>query len=117
MATVTSYLILSGSESDVEAIPGHSLLEDVSFDDMEVIESSADQQPRVKIKHTSALEEETDYNRIAREMSASFPTSTVLVVEVEERFDQVERVQTRLYMEGKSAGEVEHGYVFNIGGG
>jgi hypothetical protein len=117
MAAITTHLIFSGPEMEGEEAARHSLFEDVQFDDVQVLKSSSDQQPGLKMIHKSPLEEEAvDFSRLARQASEVFPTATVLVMNVEERFDQVERVQTRLYIGGKNAGEVEHGYVFNIGG-
>ncbi len=118
MAAVTTYLLFSGPELDGETVTRHSLFDDVEFDEVEVREASTEQQPRLHLTYEGALEEEeADFSRLAREASEVFPAAAVLVVEVEERFGQVERVQTRLFIGGKDAGEVEHGYVFNVGGG
>lgn len=118
MAAVTTHLILSGPELDGETVARHFLFEDVEFGEVEDHESSPEQQPHLHLRHESPLEEEgVDFPRLAREASEVFPGATVLVLEVEERFGQVERVQTRLFIGGKDAGEVEQGYVFNVGGG
>jgi len=117
MATRTTYLIISGPDITPKSVRRHALPKEVQFESVDVTEGGSERQPTVKWTHRTPIEEEEDLHGIARQVSASFPTASVFVVTVEERFDQVERLQTHLYMNGKDAGEVEHGYVFNVGSG
>jgi hypothetical protein len=41
----------------------------------------------------------------------------VTFCEVEERFNNVEHVRTVVYIAGREAGEIEHGFAFNVGAG
>jgi len=114
MASLTTYLLVSGVD-DPEELTTHQVIEDCDLD----VHTPADPEAdivTVTFVDASPLEEAEDLDGPARELSAAFPTAVVQVCVVEERFDQVERVRTVLYRDGTHAGEIEHGYVFNIGG-
>jgi hypothetical protein len=114
MATIITYLLVSGAD-DVEAVSDHPTIAESELDHRETRESGTEQVSSVSFAADQPLEEQDDLVGPARELSAEFPEATVVLCEVEERFDQVERLQTMVFMEGKNGGKVEHGYIFNVG--
>jgi hypothetical protein len=50
-------------------------------------------------------------------LSSAFPEAPVTYCEVEERFNNVEHFRTVVYVAGREAGEIEHGFAFNVGAG
>jgi hypothetical protein len=114
MASLTTYLLVSGPDAprDVET---HPALESYDVTARDVTDDEA--VPRITLVHESALEDRVDLREPARALSAAFPTATVVLSVVEERFDHIERLETRLYRDGNNAGKIEHGYVFNVGQG
>jgi hypothetical protein len=114
MATTITYVLVSGIE-DESAIRNHSLITASGLEHRETRDSGAEQVPAVTFAAEQALEEGQDLSGPARELSNDLPGSTVVLCEVEERFDHVERLQTIVFMEGKNAGKIEHGYIFNVG--
>ena len=116
MATRTTYLLVSGPD-DVSAVQEHPLVEDEALEVREVVRADSDQAASLTLAHQAPVEAQPDLSDTARALSAAFPHATVLLCAVEERFDQIERVQATTYRDGKDAGKVEHGYIFNVGGG
>lgn len=114
MATTITYLLVSGA-NDVEAVSDHPTISESEMDHRETRESGAERVSTVSFAAEQPLEEGDDLVDPARELSSAFPEATVVLCEVEERFDQVERLQTMVFMEGKNGGKVEHGYIFNVG--
>jgi hypothetical protein len=114
MATLTTYLLVSGIEQP-EEIQSHDLFESYDFKEREAVESSDQELPTLKYALEQPLEEAVDLERDVRAFSAEAPGATVVMCEVEERFDQVERLQLIVFQDGRRGGEVEHGYVFNVG--
>lgn len=115
MASVTTYLLVSGA-NEQEAVRTHSVVEDGELEVHDTREKEADRLAGITLKHESPLEDRADLSEAAQTLSAAFPDAIVLLCEVEERFDHIERLQTKMYSGGKDAGHIEHGYVFNIGG-
>ena len=114
MASLTTYLLVSGVErpADVESHPA------VEARALEVRDTIGDDPvPRITLVDERPLEEAEPLDETARTLSEAFPDATVLLSTVEERFDHIERVETVLYRDGKNAGKIEHGYVFNVGRG
>jgi len=114
MASLTTYLLVSGVD-DADEVTSHPIVDEWDLD----VHTPADPEADVvtlTFVNTAPLEEAEDLEEAARDLSTAFPAAVVQVCAVEERFDQVERVQTVLYRDGMHAGEIEHGYVFNIGG-
>lgn len=114
MATITTYLLVSGAD-DQEAVQSHPVVDHWNLDVRNTREEHSDQVAGVKLVHESPLEDQDDLTTPAQTLSADFPSATVLLCEVEERFDHIERLQTKMYRKGKNAGNVEHGYIFNVG--
>jgi len=115
MASLTTYLLVSGIENPQE-VKMHPIVADRKFDLHDATEAEADGETVVFVT-SAALEEAEDLSGPARALSSAFPSAIVQLCEAEERFDQLERVRTVLYQDGAWAGEIEHGYVFNIGTG
>jgi hypothetical protein len=116
MATLTSYLLVSAPD-DVSAVQEHPLVKDEALEVREVIRADSEQAASLTLAHQAPVEEQPDLSDTARGLSEAFPDASVLLCAVEERFDQIERVQATTYRAGKEAGKVEHGYIFNVGGG
>ncbi|MFB6273752.1 MAG: hypothetical protein ABEL51_12740 [Salinibacter sp.] len=114
MATVVTYLLVS-DPSDPDAVRSHPMLQEHGFEPQPMEDSAEDTLPALRFAVTSALEDSANLQEPCRELSADFPKATVTFCEVEERFDQVEHLRSVVFIEGKKAGEVEHGYILNIG--
>jgi hypothetical protein len=115
MASLTTYLLVSGAE-DLDEVRQHPVVAERDLD----VHDSADPETgsaSLTFVDTAALEEAADHDETAQTLSSAFPSAVVQLCVVEERFDQVERLRTVLYRNGTSAGEIEHGYIFNIGSG
>jgi hypothetical protein len=115
MATVVTYLLVS-APNDPDAVCDHSLLEEHGFE-REPMEGREDDEslPALKFSVAHALEEKPSLKEPCRTLSAAFPDATITFCEVEERFDQVEHLQSVVFIGGEHAGEIEHGYMLNIG--
>lgn len=116
MATTTTYLLISGID-DMDAVMDHSVLSEYNLDHQETFEASDRQVSAVRLARKQPLEDGVDLAAPARSLSADVSNATVVLCEVEERFDQVERLRTLVFIGGKKAGDLEHGYIFNIGNG
>lgn len=114
MATVTTYLLVSGAD-DPEAVRAHSVVEEAALEVQDTRDGDADRLSGVTFTHEAPLDDRDDLRETAQAVSESFPDAVVLLCEVEERFDHIERLQTKMYRGGRDAGNIEHGYVFNIG--
>jgi hypothetical protein len=114
MASLTTYILVSGVE-DPDEVTNHQAVEERDLEIHTPAEPEADVVTLTFVR-SSPLEEAEDLGVAARAFSTAFPSAVVQMCVVEERFDQVERVRTVLYQDGTEAGEIEHGYVFNIGG-
>jgi hypothetical protein len=114
MATTITYVLVSGAD-DVSAVRDHQLVSESVLEHRETRDSGPQQVSAVSFAAEQPLEEEEKLSDVAREMSDEFSEATVILCEVEERFDHVERLQTLVFMNGKNAGKVEHGYIFNVG--
>lgn len=115
MATVVTYLLVSDPE-DPEAVRSHSIIDEHGFEPRALETSEGeDTLPALKFAVTSALEDRPALEGPCRELSAAFPEATVTYCEVEERFDHVEHLRSVVFINGTRAGDIEHGYVFNVG--
>lgn len=114
MAQTITYLLVSGTD-DVDAVQNHPVIATSDFAHRETREASSEQIPAVTFAVEHALEEETDLKEKARELSTEFSEAVIVLCEVEERFEHVERLQNMIFIGGKHAGKIEHGYVFNVG--
>lgn len=115
MATVVTYLLVS-APNDPEAVRSHPLLEEHGFERQPMEDRDEKETlPALRFAVASALEESASLEAPCRELSAAFPEATVTFCEVEERFDQVEHLRSVVFIEGQRVGEIEHGYVFNMG--
>lgn len=116
MASQVTYLVVS-SPDDPSSVREHSVIEEYDLDLHAEQRREDDQCPSVTFVHEHPLEETWDMTEPARKLSTAFPGATIVLHVIEERFDHIERLQMKMYSAGKDAGEVEHGYIFNIGGG
>lgn len=116
MATITTYLLVSGPEHP-ETVPEHSFFEALDFELRETVTSETEHTESLTFVREKPLEEAEDLSGAVRQFSGDIPMATVVLCVVEERFDQMERLQMQVFRDGKSGGEVEHGYVFNVGRG
>lgn len=114
MATVVTYLLVS-NPSEPDAVRTHSTIQEHGFEPHPIEAQEAGALPALRFTVETALEDSTGLQEPGRKLSASFPEATVTVCEVEERFDQVEHLHSVVFIDGKQAGEIEHGYVLNIG--
>ena len=114
MATVTTYLLISGS-GEGDQIRSHQLLDRYDFQEREASPSADRQLPTVVFVLEQPLEDVDDLEEEILAFSADIPDATVVLCEVEERFDQIERLNLVVFEDGKRGGDVEHGYLFNIG--
>jgi len=114
MAATTIYLLVSGVK-EPDTVQSHSLFEIYDFDVRERFETSSDQHAALTFAVEQPIEEPVDLEGEVRQFSADVPEATVVMCEVEERFDQVERLQVNVFSNGKQGGDIEHGYVFNVG--
>lgn len=113
MATLTTYLLVSNPE-DPTAVQSDSILEQHPFE-LEDTEEKEGSIPVLKFVATAELEEAPSLEEPSRELSAEYPEATITFCEVEERFGQVERLRTVVFISGKCAGDIDHGYVLNVG--
>lgn len=114
MASRTTYLLLSGVP-DLDAVHNHSVVDEYELEHSRTFDATDNQHPAIRFAFEHPLEDDVDLEPPARQLSEAFPDATVVLCEVEERFDHVEYLQTIVYLDGKRAGEIEHGYVFNVG--
>ena len=114
MAIVTTYLLVSNPE-DPGAVRTHPILEKHGFKSQPTEDGEDRGRPSLKFAVTNALQDSVSLEVPCQELSAAFPDATITFCEVEERFDQVEHFRSVVFINGQEAGEIEHGYVFNIG--
>ena len=115
MATVITYLLVSNPD-DPEAIRSHPTIDEHGFEPRPMEEMDGEKTlPALKFAVASPLEDRPDLEAPCRELSAAFPEATVTYCEVEERFDHVEHLRSVVFIDGKRAGNIEHGYMFNVG--
>ena len=114
MATVVTYLLVSNPK-DPDAVRTHPTLEKHGFEPQPTDDRENGELTSLKFAAASALEDSTSLKDSCRELSADFPDATITFCEVEERFEQVEHFRSVVFIDGQEAGEIEHGYVFNIG--
>jgi hypothetical protein len=116
MATLTTYLLISGT-NDLEAVQEHELISDRDFECRDRGEAGDAQMSAVQFALEEPLDEADDLEESVRQFSTDVPDATVVLCEVEERFDQVERLRMVVFRDGKRGGDLEHGYIFNVGSG
>lgn len=114
MATLVTYLLVSNPE-DADAVHAHPILEENGFEARPVDRDEEGSLPALKFAVTSTLEDRPSLEGPCRRLSAEFPETTVTFCEVEERFDQIEHLRSVVFIGGQQAGEIEHGYVLNVG--
>lgn len=113
MASRTTYLLVSNT-NDVDAVQTHSFIEEQEFEFRERWEGE-NVIPSLKFVLSRPLEEAQDLEEPTRNFSSDFPDATVILSEVEERFNQIDHLQTVVFIDGKRAGEFEQGYILNVG--
>jgi hypothetical protein len=116
MATITTYVLVSGPE-DLASVPEHELFSAYAFEQRGTQEGGEEQLPAATFALEQPLDDAEELVGVVRAFSADVPTASVVLCEVEERFDQVERLQLHVFRDWKRGGAVEHGYVFNVGPG
>ena len=115
MATVVTYLLVSNPD-DPAAVRSHPILEEHGFE-CEPLEDQEENDacPALKFVVVSPLEDSASLEAPCRELSAAFPDATITYCEIKERFEQVEHLRSIVFIGGQQAGEIEHGYLFNVG--
>lgn len=113
MASVTTYLLVSGPE-DPDSVHGHPMIVESGFDLQQTFPAE-EGLPAVRFATESALEEHESLMEPCRQLSQDFPEATIVVYEVEERFHQVEHLKSAVFVDGQPAGHVEHGSVLTVG--
>lgn len=116
MADITTYVLVSGA-AEPEAVPDHSLFAEYDFDHLETTDGGDQKLPCVTFALQHPIDETIEIEQPIRRFSGDVPQATVVACTVEERFDQVERLQLNVYRNGQKGGDVEHGYIFNVGPG
>lgn len=114
MATVVTYLLVSDPD-DPEAVRSHPMLEEHGFEPQPMEDREEEARPALRFAVASTLEDSESLEAPCRELSAAFPEATVTYCAVEERFDQMEHLRSVVLIGGRPAGEIEHGYVYNMG--
>ena len=114
MAAITTYLLISGIE-EPGVVQSHALFEEHDFELRDRFEPDGEQLPALQFAMEHPIEEAVDLEEDIRQLSVDVPEATVVMCEVEERFDHVERLQLNVFSNGKRGGNIEHGYVLNIG--
>jgi len=116
MATITTYLHVVDPE-EPDSIDNHELFENYGFDRRGTQEGNGQQLPTLTFALEQPLDEAEDLNGAVQSFSEDVSSAIVVLCEVEERFDQVERLQLYIFRDGKRGGGIEHGYVYNVGPG
>jgi len=114
MATVVTYLLVSNPD-DPEAVRSHPILDEHGFEHRPIEDREEEAHPALRFAVASTLEDSPSLEAPCRELSAAFPEATVTYCAVEERFDQMEHLRSVVFIGGRPAGEIEHGYVYNMG--
>lgn len=115
MATLVTYLLVS-DPNDPDEVCAHPMLQEHGFERRPMEDpEERDALPALRFSVASALEDSASLEEPCRELSTAFPEATITFCEVEERFDQVEHLRSVVFIDGHKAGEIEHGYVLNVG--
>lgn len=114
MASVVSY-VLASRLHEPSAVKEHSVVADYDLELQTETDDDAENVCSVTFSVTSSLEEMESLDECCRELSSEFPDAVITLCEVEERFDQVEHLRCVVFMDGREGGEIEHGYVLNVG--
>jgi len=114
MATLVTYLLVS-NPNDPDAVRAHPVVQEHGFERRPMENPDDDALPALRFAVASALEDSVRFEEPCRKLSAAFPDATITFCEVEERFDQVEHLRSVVFIDGQKAGEIEHGYVLNVG--
>lgn len=114
MASVVTYLLVSNPK-DPDAVREHPIVQEHGFELQTASNETEGELPALKFGVASALDDSSSLEAPCRELSAAFPEATITFCEIEERFDQIEHVRSVVFIDGQQAGEIEHGYVFNVG--
>lgn len=114
MATVVSYVLISGPRNP-DDLAEHPVFDDDGFALKEHAGDASDELSSLTFALTTSLEEKPSLDDECQTLSSEFPEAVVTLCQVEERFDQIEHLRSVVYMQGQQAGEIEHGYVLNVG--
>lgn len=114
MATITTYLLVWGTEES-DLVRSHELFDEYDFEQMETYDAEPPKHPTVKFALEKPLDEAVDVEEEVRDYSTTVPDASVLLCTVEERFDQIERMQLVVFRDGKRGGGIEHGHFFQVG--
>lgn len=114
MATVVTYLLVSDPE-DPATVRSHPVIQEHDFELRSVEEGDSDALRSMEFAAVRTLEASSNLEGPSRTLSSDVPEATITCCRIEERFDQVEHVRSVVFIGGQKAGEIEHGYVLNIG--
>jgi hypothetical protein len=114
MATAITYLLVSGAQKsqDVEANPK---IKESDFELEKSFEEQGEIGSALRFSVRRPLEEKESGTELASMMSEAFPEATVTLCTIEQRFNQIEHLQTIVFQKGRRAGEIEHGYLYTVG--
>jgi hypothetical protein len=144
MATVVTYVLVSDPQDphavrSHPAIDAHGLepqpIDEQPIDEQSIGEQSIGEQSigekegehesrqraagdvRAALRFSVArpLEDHERLDAPCRDLSSAFPEATVILYEVEERFDQIEHLRSVVFVGGRRAGHIEHGSIFSVG--
>lgn len=113
MATLTTYLLVTGPEQPA-TVPDHDLFSTYAFEQRGRQEAGEQRLSSFTFALEQPLDDAEDLEESVRTFSGDVPAATVVLCEIEERFDQMERLQLQVFRNGKQGGDIEHGYVFNV---
>lgn len=115
MAQVTTYLLVSGLKED-EHPKNLPILKKSEFEIEKEFREKTTSCDAVRFSFQCPIEEHESKEGMASELSNTLPESTVTLCAMEERFGQIERIQTTVFRDGCYAGGIEHGSLYNVGG-
>lgn len=114
MAKVTTYLLVSNLKEG-KTPEDHQVIGERGFEVEKIFDQKDSVTRAVQFSVEYPIEENESMKETATEISEAFPESTVTLCEVEQRLGQIEHVHTTVFQNGSYAGEIEHGFLYNVG--
>jgi len=129
MATVVTYILVSDPQ-DPDAVRSHPVIDAHGLEPQPIDEQSigkkdetresgeratGDTRAALRFSVARPLEDHERLDAPCRDLSSAFSEATVILCEVEERFDQIEHLRSVVFIGGQQAGHIEHGSIFSVG--
>lgn len=124
MATVVTYILVSDPR-DPDAVRSHPVIDEQPIDEQPIGEkdethesgerATGDTRAALRFSVARPLEDHERLDAPCRDLSSAFSEATVILCEVEERFDQIEHLRSVVFIGGQQAGHIEHGSIFSVG--